>query len=77
MHKTTLAAITAGSLILAGFAWPAPSNRQLQAKASGATEAQIDIFGMMARAKDLPNEELQDFSLVFSSPPEGESSITL
>jgi hypothetical protein len=72
MRKTTFAAITAGSIILAGFAgWATPSNRQLQAKASAAIEAQIDTFGMMTRAKDLPNEEFQDFSLVFSSPARG------
>jgi hypothetical protein len=63
MRKTTVVAIAASSLILAGFAgWASPYNPQLQAKASGAFEAQIDTFGMMASARDLPDEEFQETS---------------
>jgi hypothetical protein len=66
MRKATSAAITAAALILAGIAaWAAPSNRALQVKASTAIGAQIDTFGMIASAKDLPTEEFRDFSLVF------------
>ena len=69
MRKTTFAAVAAGALILAGFAgWAIPSNRPLQAKASSAIEPRMDPFSMMAGTKDLPTEEFQDFSLVFSSP---------
>ena len=51
------AAIAAGALILAGIAgWATPST---------AIGAQIDTFGMMASAKDLPTEEFQDISFVF------------
>ena len=68
MLKTT-AVIAAGTLILAGIAgWVYPSHRPLEAKASTSTEAQIDTFGIMSTAKDLPTEEFQDFSFVFSSP---------
>jgi hypothetical protein len=66
MRKTTFIAVAAGALILAGFAgWAIPSNHPLQAKASAAIEARIDPFSIMVSAKDLPNEELHDFSLVF------------
>ena len=66
MRKTTSAAIAAGALILAGIAgWATPSIRALQVKASTTIGAQIDTFGMMASAKDLPTEEFQDFSFVF------------
>ena len=69
MRKTTFAAVAVGALILAGFAgWAIPSNRPLQAKASSAIEPRMDPFSMMVNAKDLPTEEFQDFSLVFSSP---------
>jgi hypothetical protein len=69
MRKTTFAAVAAGALILAGFAgWAIPSNRPLQAKAPTAIEPRMDPFSMMAGTKDLPTEEFQDFSLVFSSP---------
>jgi len=63
------AAIAAGALILAGIAgWVYPSHRPLEAKASTSNEAKIDTFSMMSTAKDLPTEEVEDFSLVFSSP---------
>jgi hypothetical protein len=66
MRKITFAAIAAGALVLVGVAgWATPSNRPLQAKASTAVESQIDPFSMMADAKDLPIERIQDFSLVF------------
>ena len=79
MRKTTSAAIAAGALILAGIAgWATPSIRALQVKASTAIGAQIDTFGMMASAKDLPTQEFQDFSFVFSEPvAEGRSSTPL
>ena len=66
MHKATFTVIAAGALIcvyvyiciLAGVAgWATLSNRPLQAKASTANETQIN----------LPDEEFQDFSLVFPS----------
>ena len=70
MRKTRVwAAIAAGALILAGIAgWVYPSHRPLEAKASTSNEAKIDTFSIMSTAKDLPTEELEDFSLVFSSP---------
>jgi hypothetical protein len=70
MRKTRFwAAIAAGALILAGIAgWVYPSHRPLEAKASTSNEAKIDTFSIMSTAKDLPTEELEDFSLVFSSP---------
>jgi hypothetical protein len=70
MRKTRFwAAIAAGALILAGIAgWVYPSHRPLEAKASTSNEAKIDAFSIMSTAKDLPTEELEDFSLVFSSP---------
>src|SRR5262245_15616779 len=69
MHKTTFAAIAVGSLVLAGIAgWAYPNNRPFEAKASASIEAQIDTFRVMSDAKNLPTEEYQDFSLVFSSP---------
>jgi hypothetical protein len=48
--------------------WVISSNRPLQAKASIASEPQIDIFSTMATAKDLPTDEFQDFTFVFPSP---------
>jgi len=66
MRKTTFAAVVAGALILSGFVgWAIPSNRPLQAKASVAIELRMDPFSMMVSAKDLPNEEFRDVSLVF------------
>ena len=71
MRKTTFAAIGASALTLAAIAgWTTGSNRPLEAKASTAIEAQIDTFGMMASVRNLPTEEFQDFSLVFSAPSE-------
>ena len=78
MHKTTFAAIAAGALIVAAAGWVTRSNRPLQAKASTAIESQIDTFRMMASAKDLPIQEFQDFTFVFSEPvAEGRSSTPL
>jgi hypothetical protein len=69
MHKITFAAIGAGTLILAAIAaWAYPSNSRVQAAASTAIEAQIDIRSMMMNAGDLPVEAFQDFSVVFPSP---------
>ena len=69
MRKTTFAAIAASALILASVAgWVYPSHRPLEAKASTSIEGKIDTFSLMLAAKDLPTEEFQDFSLVFSSP---------
>ena len=69
MRRTTFAAIAAGALILAGIAgWATPSNRPLQAKASTSIKDQIDTFSMMTSARDLPTDEFQDFSFVFSAP---------
>ena len=66
MRKSASVAITAAALILAGIAgWTAPGNRALQAKDSTAIGVQIDTFGMMASAKDLPTEQFRDFSLVY------------
>ena len=69
MRKTTFAAIATGALILAGIVgWVTSSSRSQQAEASTSIEAKIDTFSLMSSAKDLPTEEFEDFSLVFSSP---------
>ena len=69
MRKSIFAAIAAGSVMLAGIAgWITRTNGALEAMASTSKEAQIDTFRMMTSAKDLANEEFQDFSLVFSAP---------
>jgi hypothetical protein len=70
MRKTNFADIAAAALILAGIAGLVfyPSHRPLEAKASTSIEAQIDTFRVMSTAKDLPTEEFEDFSFVFSSP---------
>jgi hypothetical protein len=77
MRKTTLfAGVAAGALILAGIAGWANSNRALGAKAFTPIEAQLDTFPMMVNARNLPSQEFEDFSLVFSSPlADGRSSI--
>ena len=68
MRKITFAGIAAGASILVGIVgWVPASNRPLQAKASTAIEAQIGPFSMMGDARDLPIEEVQDFSVVFTS----------
>ena len=68
MCKISFAGIATGASILVGIVgWAAPSNRPLQAKASTAIEAQIGPFSMMGDARDLPIEEVQDFSVVFTS----------
>ena len=78
MYKTTFAAIAAGALIVAAAGWVTQSDRPLEAKASTAIESRIDTFRMMASAKDLPTQEFQDFSFVFSEPvAEGRSSTPL
>ena len=77
MHKTTFAAIAAGALIVAVAGWITRSNRPLQAKASTSIKDQIDTFSMMTSAKDLPTDEFQGFSFVFSAPvAEDRSSLT-
>ena len=71
MRKTTFwAAIAAGALMLVGIAgWANSDNRALEAQASTPIDAaQPDAFQMMLNAKNLPSEEFEDFSLVFSSP---------
>jgi len=69
MRKTTFAAIGASALTLVAMSgWTTGSNRPLEAKASIAIEAQIDTFAMMASGRNLPTDEFQDFSLVFSAP---------
>jgi hypothetical protein len=77
MRKITFAAAAGSALILGIAGWAAPSNHPVQAAASSAIEAQIDTFSMMSGAKDLPIEQFQDFSLVFTSPmPHGRNSVT-
>jgi hypothetical protein len=78
MRKTNSAVIASVALVLAtAVGWTTGSNRLLQAKPSTAIEPQIDTFSMMASGKDLPTEEFQDFSLVFSAPViERRSSLT-
>ena len=68
MRKTIFAAIAASALIASVVGWVYPSHRPLEAKASISIEGRIDTFSLMSTAKDLPTEEFQDFSLVFSSP---------
>lgn len=69
MGKVTFIAFATAALILAGIAeWVKPSHGPLEAKASSSIEAQIDAFSVMSNAKNLPTEEFEDFSLVFSSP---------
>ena len=75
MRKITFAAIAAGALTLAAIAgWAYPSNSRVQAAASTAIEARIDIFSMTVNAGDLPVEAFQDFSVVFPSPNTPEQS---
>ena len=71
MRKTTFwAAISTGALMLVGIVgWANSDKRALEAQASTPIEAaQLDAFQMMLNAKNLPSEEFEDFSLVFSSP---------
>ena len=68
MRKTTFAAISASAILASVEGWVYPSHRPLEAKASTSIEGKIDTFSLMSAAKDLPTEEFQDFSLVFSSP---------
>jgi hypothetical protein len=69
MRNSSFIAIATGALIIAGIAgWVYLGHRSLEARASTSMEAQIDPFGVMSTVKDLPTEEFQDFSLVFSSP---------
>ncbi|MFZ1091620.1 MAG: hypothetical protein WAN75_20760 [Xanthobacteraceae bacterium] len=70
MRKTTFwAAIAAGTLMLVGIAgWGSSDKRALEAQASTQSEAtQLDAFQMMLNARNLPNQEIEDFSLVFPS----------
>ena len=70
MRKTTFwAVIAAGGLILSSVAgWVSSDKRMLEAQASSPIEAaQLDSFQMMLNARNLPNQELEDFSLVFPS----------
>jgi hypothetical protein len=71
MGKTTFwAAIAAGGLILVSVAgWVNSDKRALEAQASSPIgAAQLDTFNMMLNARNLPSQEFEDFSLVFSSP---------
>jgi hypothetical protein len=80
MRKTTFwAAIAAGALMLVGVAgWANSDKRALEAQASTPIEAaQLDAFQMMLNAKNLPSQEVEDFSLVFPSPvTHGRTSVT-
>jgi predicted negative regulator of RcsB-dependent stress response len=72
-----IAAVAAVALILGGIAgWANSNNHAFEAKASTAA-AQLDTFTIMVNAKNLPNQEFEDFSVVFSSPlANGQTSIT-
>ena len=80
MRKTTFwAAIVAGALMFVGVAgWANSDKRALEAQASTQSEAaQLDAFQMMLNARNLPNQEFEDFSLVFPSPvTHGRTSVT-
>ena len=70
MRKTTFwAAIAAGTLMLVGIAgWANSDERALEAQASTSIGApQLDAFEMMLNARNLPNQEFEDFSVVFPS----------
>ena len=78
MRKTTFwAAISTGALMLFGIAgWVNSDKRALEAQASTPIEA-VDAFQMMLNARNLPNQEFEDFSLVFpSTVTHGRTSIT-
>ena len=62
MHYVSFGIATT-ALILVGIATWANSGHSADQAAIGLP--QIDPFSMMVNAKDLPNEELHDFSLVF------------
>jgi hypothetical protein len=70
MRKTTFwAAVAAGTLMLVGIVgWANSDKRALEAQASTPIRAaQLDAFQMMLNARNLPNQEFEDFSLVFPS----------
>ena len=70
MRKTKLwAAIATGILMLVGIAgWANSDKRALEAQASTPIGAvSLDVFQMMLNARNLPNQEFEDFSVVFSS----------
>jgi hypothetical protein len=73
-----IAAVAAVALILAGIAgWANSNNHAFEAKASTPAATQLDTFTIMVNAKNLPNQEFEDFSVVFSSPlANGQTSIT-
>ena len=79
MRKTKLwAAIAAAAFMVVGIAgWVNSNNRAFEAKASTPIEtSSLDAFEMMRTAKNLPNQEFEDFSLVFSSRSHGQPSLT-
>ena len=79
MRKTKLwAAIAAAAFMVVGIAgWVNSSNRAFEAKASTPIEASsLDASEMMRSAKNLPNQEFEDFSLVFSSRSHVQPSVT-
>jgi hypothetical protein len=67
----------AAALILAGVGgWTNSATGALESKAA-APIIQVDTLQMMVNAKDLPIQEFEDFSVVFSSPlADGRTSIT-
>jgi hypothetical protein len=70
MPKTKLcAAIAAAAVMVVGIAgWVNSNDHAFEAKASTPLEASsLDAFEMMRTAKNLPNQEFEDLSLVFSS----------
>jgi hypothetical protein len=78
MRKSTFwATIIAGSVMLVGIAgWTNSDRRTLEAQASTPIEAaQLDAFQMMLNARNLPNQEFEDFSVVFPLT-HGRTSVT-
>jgi hypothetical protein len=78
MRKINLfAAAAAAALILAGVgSWANSTTRAREIRAAAPLSVQVDTFQTMVNAKDLPVQEFEDFSLVFSSPlADGRTSI--
>jgi hypothetical protein len=73
------AGIGVAALTLVGIGgWANSNHRTLEAQAStGIGAARLDAFQMMLSAKDLPIQEVEDFSFVFSSSlGEGRTTVT-
>jgi hypothetical protein len=79
MRKTKqwATAIAAAAFMVVGLAgWVNSSNPEFEAKASTPiATSRFDAFEMMCTAKNLPGQEFEDFSLVFSSRTHGEPSL--